>query len=61
MSKQMRNYLELNYDHDENCVIDCSEHDWWCIIHIRDHNGCDCDLNGHHLLKTEKPQLGPLK
>lgn len=48
--KCKRNYFGLNYNHDENCVLDCPIHDWWCKIHIGDHNECDCDLEGYHLI-----------
>jgi len=44
MNKQARNYFELKDNHNLTCVIDCNLHSWWCIIHIRDHNGCDCNL-----------------
>jgi len=38
--KCTRNYFELKPDHE--CALTCKEHKWWCIIHIRGHDGCDC-------------------
>jgi len=42
--KCKRNYFELEENETEriNNPEKFKGHEWWCVIQIRDHIGCDC-------------------